>query len=874
MTSKNLKKFKLIKDSKSPSMEWSRQNISKSLKLYESDYKGNLGIACGKVNNIIVVDTDFYKGESEEFIKEFGKKYYDNFDTFTNQTGTGGFHMYFKYDSDITNIINDKHNIDVFTDNKYVVSDGSIVKNNGKYISEESKKYLTYTTYNDTDIKPLPPQLKEWIQLNLLPKEKEKKNKIIKKQLKENTNNTDISYNIPKNEIIKIVKKFDERYWNNRDDFLRWTSFCKVLNCKDIWDKINKKKPNYDKDKNDKEYWNMVQPYTHIVDTILKENKQDHIIDYYKLKTIKIKDVEYAKTINKEKLGYTFIDKKTNYVIRSDTGTGKTTSFKHYIKETDQKFISIVSRISLGEEQYNSFNEFGIQSQYYQFLNKCEAFENDDNCIVTIDSIIKLRELDVSEYVLFLDEYASIIEYLIISSTLDKNRSIIYQLFNYLIKNCKQVICTDADINQYCIDFLNYTKIKFTTINNTYLHNKDVCASEIYSHNIFIDKLKSEKSFLCCTDSKVNAELIYKEINGKNDEDCILIVSGVDEYVNLDSHKKVIFSPKIIYGLDSIIERPVYTYYKEHTINPSNMVQQISRCRNITKLQYLFSKKNYIQNNITLEEATDFNINSSNDSILYFKEVCDKNVVSNYIDLLSKYTYQNMCYDTNKFAHFLSILKERGFKITYDYQKTTAKISNELKELKEDKLNDFDPKSNVTIKINNYLNIPDSQIELYKDLFIDKIKLQNHFTMSKYLNNDNNDHLGELIDNKDFSCNKFTSTKMKLLLINEIKDKCGCKDGVNLTKKLSKNDRIKYMNTYNSVFRNRDTSANMDDLFNTQKLFIKMMKNTLDNKYITSTRIKKTNNYTYSVNEDNVEYHSKIYKFRQNEIIPTKNLFK
>ena len=595
MTSQNLKKFKLVPNSKAPTSEWIKCNQSKSIKLYESSYKGNLGIPCGKINNCIVIDTDFYKGESKEFIKEFGNKYYDDFDTFTNKTGTGGYHLYFKYDKEINNFVSSKHNIDVFTDGKYVVSNGSIIKNDGKYIPIEKKELLTYTTYNDVEIKELPINLKNWIIKNLidvnepLKKSKPKKTTISLK----NTIDVDVTYNIPKDEIIKIVRKFNIKYWSDRIEFLRWTSFCKVLDCKDVWDMINKEHPqNYDKDRNNIEYWEKAQPYIHIVDSILKENKQDQIISYYKLKKIIIKDVEYKKTINKDKLGYDFIDDKHNYVIRSDTGTGKTTSFKHYIKNTNQKFISIVSRISLGEEQYNVFNEYGIDSKFYQFLEDGQPFDNNDNCVTTIDSIVKLRNIDISEYVLFLDEYASIIEYLVISTTLDKNRSIIYNIFIDLLKRCKQVICTDADINQYCIDFLNYTEIKYTTINNTYLHNKNVPATEIYDHTEFIKKLKSEDSFLCCTDSKVIAELIYAEIGGKGDEECILIVSGVDEYINLDSHKKVIFSPKIVYGLDSVMERPVYTYYKEHTINPSNMVQQISRCRNITKLQYLFTKIN------------------------------------------------------------------------------------------------------------------------------------------------------------------------------------------------------------------------------------------------------------------------------------------
>ena len=540
MTTLTLKKFKLVPNSKSPTMEWLKHNQPTSLKLYESGYKGNLGIACGKINNCICIDTDFYKGESKEFIKVFGKKYYDLFNTFTNKTGTGGYHMFFEYDKDIKNIISDKHNIDIFTDNKYVVSDGSIIKNDGKYIDKNKKEFLKYTTYNNTDIKPLPEKLKDWIIKNLKPKENKKienplKKKMNKKEIVELTIDDDVIYNIPKEEIIKVVKKFDPKYWNNRDEFLRFTSFCKVLDCKDVWDDINKTKPNYDKDKNNSDYWDNIQGYPLIVDKILEENNNADIIDYYKMKKIIKKDVQYNETINNKKLGYEYFDNKHNYVVRSDTGTGKTTSFKHYSK--DKKFISIVSRISLGEEQYNVFNEYGSKCRFYQFLENGESFDDGDNCVTTIDSIIKLRSLNISEYILFLDEFASIIEYLVISSTLDKHRSTIFQIFVYLIKNCKQVICTDADINIYCIDFLNFCGIKYKTINNTYLHNKNVVASEILTHTKFMKMLKKEDSFLCCTDSKVNAELIYKDF--KDDEDCILIVSGVDAYTNLDTGKKI-----------------------------------------------------------------------------------------------------------------------------------------------------------------------------------------------------------------------------------------------------------------------------------------------------------------------------------------------
>ena len=60
----NLKKFKLIKNSKNPSNEWIKKNQKQSFIVYPTNYDGNLGVPSGKVNNIVVVDCDFYKGES------------------------------------------------------------------------------------------------------------------------------------------------------------------------------------------------------------------------------------------------------------------------------------------------------------------------------------------------------------------------------------------------------------------------------------------------------------------------------------------------------------------------------------------------------------------------------------------------------------------------------------------------------------------------------------------------------------------------------------------------------------------------------------------------------------------------------------------
>ena len=73
--------------------------------------------------------------------------------------------------------------------------------------------------------------------------------------------------------------------------------------------------------------------------------------------------------------------------------------------------------------------------------------------------------------------------------------------------------------------------------------------------------------------------------------DAILIEKDTLNIPDLDSHDRIIYSPKILYGVDSIMKREVFCFFQERTINPAQMVQMMCRCRNITKLHYFFHRK-------------------------------------------------------------------------------------------------------------------------------------------------------------------------------------------------------------------------------------------------------------------------------------------
>ena len=900
-----LLKFKLLPNSKNPTSEWEKTNIKKACKVYPEDYNGNLGIITGKVNNVTVVDCDFYDTEKSikrygkfdplknEFIKTFGKDYVDYFDTLTVETPGGGYHMYFEYEPETYNTASE-HRVDIRTDGGYIVSPGSQI--NGK-------EYININLSNP--IRPMPSELKEWIMDNVCTrKTKEKKayspKALVQKDKTTQSNDVASIYNwylFDKDHATEVFSKLDKTYWTEYDKWLEFTTACKVLGYKSTWDFLNKTRPGYDEANNERAWNGADSTLKFTVESVLLSLGKEGLA-YHKYKPILSNHITPDVTINRAKLlkHGKFFKPNTNYVVWSDTGTGKTTAFKQYAKDTSEQFVSIVSRVSLGEEQTAIISNEGIDTRFYKYLDEgTKMFDDGMNCIVQLESIRKLGNLNLSNYVLFLDEFSSIIKHLVTSKTLDRERACIFKMFVRIIDECKQVICTDADINETCLDFLSFTNKKFVIVKNEFLHNKNVEAEEIFDRDTFIIQLQEQDAFLCCCDSKTEAELLFKYF--KDDPDCILITSDTDEYINLDSHKKVIFSPKVIYGLDSTMERPVYCYYNEHTIDPPGMLQQISRCRNITYLRYLFTTKEFRANNNTIEDVRKNIIAENVLAQDYFRDVCGISMTSQYQTLLEKCRYNQECYNTNKFAHFLVLLEQRGFKNKRIIKKTIANNHDELKELKEELLATFNAETAKVSKINKYLKLPDGKIEEYKEFFIDKFKLEDHYNVCRYLNNDDTDILDRIRNtSKDFKVNTIKSTRMKIYLLKVIKAKAGCPNLSDLKVKndLDVLDQHKLLDEYNLIFANRNKSHTLSTKEGISACIMHMYRHIFSKTLLTSRRdqtgtreerkqqtLNKTRKTIYEVNMKELQRHETLYQYRapktpyiQKEEKPLPNLFK
>ena len=105
-------------------------------------------------------------------------------------------------------------------------------------------------------------------------------------------------------------------------------------------------------------------------------------------------------------------------VIKSPMGTGKTKSFTKFMQYMQSqapsiRFLSIVSRKSLAQEHHNNFYKDGLENVLYTDIDDAKKFIN-ENIVIQLDSIQRLWSIQhrLSEYVVFLDEFHSILTHL------------------------------------------------------------------------------------------------------------------------------------------------------------------------------------------------------------------------------------------------------------------------------------------------------------------------------------------------------------------------------------------------------------------------------------------------------------------------------
>lgn len=846
----NVEKFKLVFNQKEPAVSWMRK--SNYSKVVNFKYN-NVGIPCGKNNNLIVVDID----NKDEGIEEFDKyiKIYGKPETLIVKSVNDGYHYYFTYKHSLesaTHLISNN-----LTNSTKYRGKGIDIRINGGYIvapnsSIDNKKY---TIINEVEPIEIPETLLLWLlegkNQNNVKNVKKCTTKSIKgKSIKKANISIFINnyyYDITDDKIMDILNKLDASWYNTYEKWLIVLTVLKNLNKFEIFDNFSKKSEKYNYENNLK-LWNYNTGCIDINYLIIRLN-QDQVLDLpliEKCKTLPentiFKNIKNI-TIKKEHLEIDddIFDSYDTLIIKSDTGTGKTT---HTGKQLDRyfrymgdkyQFISVVNLINLAKQQLKSFKEKNINIKSYQ---EDDVDFVDGNFIICINSLKLLDEMDDDYFnnkIIYIDEITSFLEGLTHNDKLNNYIKMIYDILIKLLKRAHKVITTDATIMDNVFDFLKFRPDnKKVYIVNEFKKYENIEAIRVKDENIFLNKINehivNNKYFLFgCDSCDIITKIYLKCVNDfpEKTKDLILITSNNKfdiKDANTDFFNKwVFYSPSIVTGVDFSIKQKQnqFVYIKGKSISPVSIYQQTTRNRNIDKLFYYVEPLNINEKYNSLEEVKNnykklIEINKNiNNLCKQFNENEDTYINENmYFNLFCYNEYILDIYNTNKRLHYENILKIKGFtlKSEGEIKKAKPKTKKIMKELHENQdmvieyLTDSNKNKQTNIKYQELLlNIKffklqnNDDIIKYKTILNDKYVRSQFYNFIKLFNYELNE---TKINNNTFDVKNIMCTDEKIKVI----------------KKLYSDHKIKYLSLdeFNKV---QNISISDEEFIYIKKLF-------------------------------------------------------
>lgn len=869
--------FSIAHNSKQPVIK-SWQNLE-ATKLISKKSNLNVGLLTGRRAGFFVLDLDCDKEknkvefENGKFIAEYGsvKDFIKQMNTYTVKS-PNGYHIYFKYEEEFNKrSVNRKEHVDIISNNSFIMCPPSVI--NGK----------KYELINKTSVKRIPTEVKSFILQNIYSPQLTAEN---------------YRYMIKPEEYKHYLYQLGKEYFSNSHNWhlvCRATSYIakhlyhedgnRVYDIFDEWSKQDVE--TYDSTKNKIIFVKLLETTTfQCVEWFFNQldSEKKRLSLYYRYKSFKNKVVKNVdEKINRKYLTahdngeyVEFFQKGINYAVKSGAGSGKTTAANDLFNRVDDSFLSVVSRILLGKQQMRSLPK---STKFYQD----HKYKQGDSIVITPESIVSLSNYNFKNYIVFLDEFNSILEHCLSSTTLYGRRPMSFITLIRALTTCKQFIVVDADLSQDALYFLELLKLDYKYIKNERNRFKGVKTQFVNDEQTFRDELMKHKQFLLASDSKTKADIINElislkvikdEKDKKMDNILILTAESQDKDYDLDMYDIIIFSPKVIYGIDSVMERPVFGYFKGHTITPPQMIQQLNRCRNPSHITIFFDyQKGRSSTYESLSQVKSFmaaSLKDYNELVKFVsdtypeledEEVEDKveeemnKVKSIFKKLYRKYLYKIDCYNTNPKIHMIKQLVDTGYDVSYDLSaKITRCKDKEIKEtIKEKQLDNFDIESLNVKKINKYLDLDDGDIEKYKEYFINKGKLCNLFNYNKFFRQDDKHLFMKAINKGEFDVINAKSSSRKLVLLDKMIETLGL-TRTNLTydiqkKELSKDLTNEYRTVYDCQRRSKiDLSTDKGLYYEVLKVYKSMF-----GRDIFMTCKKKKINYDVEFNKDIID---------------------
>ena len=406
--------------------------------------------------------------------------------------------------------------------------------------------------------------------------------------------------------------------------WIRVMMFCRNHDFYDIAHEISLKAQNYNKQKIDEIFSQPPKNYAITISSLQKWSREDNpthhkeILKQFKFPLVynNLDDIlrnRYTH-VNYTESSYQISDEafkqfkdKTHILLESGTGSGKTYRTNEMLKQyPNMSALSITSLKTLALTHANAFTDFVC----YLHSPKREHKKY-------IISLKQLWTIKTQYDIIILDEISNLFEHLY-SKTMNDCRRKSYNRLLELMKNAKMVICADATIRDDVMSQLDgLFGDKLFVYKNTCKRSENVDVTIHYPNTKLenIDnlinyikplktKIENNKSVCVVCDSKKQCDIIKEIMSKWNKNDGYIKVftsscGKLDDIMDCNNTFKkhcVIFSPKIVYGVDIQLKYKIdtiYCVYKGNSISASNMYQQIGRFRNATNIHVMWLEKNY-----------------------------------------------------------------------------------------------------------------------------------------------------------------------------------------------------------------------------------------------------------------------------------------
>jgi len=212
------------------------------------------------------------------------------------------------------------------------------------------------------------------------------------------------------------------------------------------------------------------------------------------------------------------------------------------------------------------------------------------------------------EYLLFLDEFHSIVQYLYSSDTLNQKRREVFKDIQWLIRSAKKVIVSDNTVSNHDFHFLEsamnetgkHTELNFHV--NTYNTFQGTPVVRVSDREKMFQMIKKRfhngKAVTVACNTKADAVYIRQRLWDETPDETmrnniLLYTSDTSNSVNIAQEVErwhlccVIHSPKISTGIDYHPTEPIDTFYfgrGEATVCPATAIQMVTRTRKIKTL--------------------------------------------------------------------------------------------------------------------------------------------------------------------------------------------------------------------------------------------------------------------------------------------------